>query len=152
MGSIAYGLGRFYYVNDSGRLFALSLADNPRPDDPVPPQESGDKNPHPDIQAGPASAQDLPPAQTQDVIDDSETPLTQSAARSMGTIILTAPTATTTSLEPTTTHDYASAQDASPTDMEAAAGTSPLLWISIAGLIIAILLVISGLRKGRRRN
>ena len=152
MGSIAYGLGRFYYVNDSGRLFALSLADNPRPDDPVPPQESGDKNPHPDIQAGPASAQDLPPAQTQDVIDDSETPLTQSAARSMGTIILTAPTATTTSLEPTTTHDYASAQDASPTDMEAAAGTSPLLWISVAGLIIAILLVISGLRKGRRRN
>ena len=58
----------------------------------------------------------------------------------------------TTSLEPTTTHDYASTQDASSTDMEAATGTSPLLWISIAGLIIAILLVISGLRKGRRRN
>lgn len=152
MGSIAYGLGRFYYVNDSGRLFALSLADNPRPDDPVPPQESDDKNPQPDIQAGPANTQELPPAQTQDVIDDSETLLTQSAARSMGTIILTAPAAMTTSLEPTTTHDYASTQDASSTDMEAATGTSPLLWISIAGLIIAILLVISGLRKGRRRN
>lgn len=82
MGSIAYGLGRFYYVNDSGRLFALALASadlGPKP--PAPEKETQNDKPDGDAQPNPAIRMSSITSSTTDVpasgdqIQENGTPL-----------------------------------------------------------------------------
>ena len=126
MGSIAYGLGRFYYVNDSGRLFALAIS----------PAESGE--------GGHAPGE----RQESDSVQDDEAMLYSASPSS--TIALSAPTDPAISEQ--AVYENETPLAAAGSTMQDAVKYQGLmayvfLFLSLGGVAVSIALFISGTRK-----
>lgn len=126
MGSIAYGLGRFYYVNDSDRLFALAIS----------PAESGE--------GGHAPGE----RQESDSVQDDEAMLYSASPSS--TIALSAPTDPAISEQ--AVYENETPLAAAGSTMQDAVKYQGLmayvfLFLSLGGVAVSIALFISGTRK-----
>lgn len=122
MGSIAYGLGRFYYVNDSGRLFALAIL----------PAESGE--------GGHAPGEKL---ESDGVQDDKAMPYSVSPS---STIALSAPTDPAISEQAVYENETPLAA-AGSSMLDQGLMAYVFLFLSLGGVAVSIALFVSGTRK-----
>lgn len=122
MGSIAYGLGRFYYVNDSGRLFALAIL----------PAESGE--------GGHAPGEKL---ESDGVQDDKAMPYSVNPS---STIALSAPTDPAISEQAVYENETPLAA-AGSSMLDQGLMAYVFLFLSLGGVAVSIALFVSGTRK-----